>query len=118
TPLLYTAILLYRPRPLANPRRSLAQTLALALGVGLAAIAVTAVLARLLPPMIVGARFTDLNLWLQAAPFLVVAFAAVVYRKGRCPERRIEISVIAGLLLITVETMMFMFMRARYDGFW
>jgi diguanylate cyclase (GGDEF)-like protein/PAS domain S-box-containing protein len=68
--------------------------------------------------MIIGGRFTDLNTWLQAAPFLVVAFAAAVYRKGRCPERRIETSVIAGLVLVTVETMMFMFTRARYDGFW
>jgi len=118
TPLLFAWILLHRPRPLANPRRSLLRTLALALAIGFATIAVTAVLALLLPPMIVGTRFTTLNTWLQAAPFLVVAFAAAVYRKGRCPERRIEASVIAGLLLVTVETMMFMFMGARYDGFW
>jgi PAS domain S-box-containing protein len=118
TPLLYAGILLHRPRPLEKPRRSLLRTVALALGISLAAIAVTAALALVLPPMIVGGRFTDLNTLLQAAPFLVVAFAAAMYRKGRCPERRIEASVIVGLVLVTVETMMFMFMRARYDGFW
>ncbi|TMC63284.1 MAG: EAL domain-containing protein [Chloroflexota bacterium] len=118
TPVLYMGILLHRSHPLANPRRALFRTLALALGLSIAAIALTGTLAMVLPPLIVGGRFTVLNTLLQAAPFLVVAFATTVYRKGRCPERRIEASVIAGLLLVTVETMMFMFMRARYDGFW
>jgi heme/copper-type cytochrome/quinol oxidase subunit 4 len=118
TPVLYAWILFYRPRPLAHPHNSLLRTAALALAISMAAIAATASLALVLPPLIVGVRFTEFNTLLQAAPFLVVAFAAAVYRKGRCPERRIEASVIAGLLLVTVETMMFMFMRARYDGFW
>jgi diguanylate cyclase (GGDEF)-like protein/PAS domain S-box-containing protein len=118
TPLLFAWILLHRPRPLSHPRRSLRRTLTLALGISVAATALTAAVALVLPPLIVGTRFTEFNTLLQAAPFLVVAFAGAVYRKGRCPERRIEASVIAGLLLVTVETMMFMFMRARYDGFW
>jgi diguanylate cyclase (GGDEF)-like protein/PAS domain S-box-containing protein len=118
TPLLFAWILLHRPRPLSHPRRSLRRTLTLALGISVAATALTAAVALVLPPLIVGTRFTEFNTLLQAAPFLVVAFAGAVYRKGRCPERRIEASVIAGLVLVTVETMMFMFMRARYDGFW
>jgi diguanylate cyclase (GGDEF)-like protein/PAS domain S-box-containing protein len=118
TPALYAWILLHRPRPLARPRQALRRTLALALGISIGVIVVTATLALLLPPLIIGARFTEFNTLLQAAPFFVVAFAAAVYRKGRCPERRIEASAIAGLVLVTVETMMFMFMRARYDAFW
>ena len=118
TPLLFMWILLHRARPLPNPRRTLMLTLALAVGISVATIAITAALALVLPPLIVGARFTDLNTLLQAGPFFVVAFAAAVYRKGRCSERRIEASVGVGLVLVAVETMMFMFMRARYDGFW
>jgi diguanylate cyclase (GGDEF)-like protein/PAS domain S-box-containing protein len=118
TPVLFAWILLHRPRPLARPRRSLLRTLALALGISIATIALTAGLALVLPPLIVGTRFTEFNTLLQAIPFLVVGYAGAAYRKGRCPERRIEASVIAGLVLVTVETMMFMFMRARYDGFW
>jgi diguanylate cyclase (GGDEF)-like protein/PAS domain S-box-containing protein len=118
TPVLYTWILLHRPRSLTHPRRTLRRTLALAAGIGVGATALTAVLALVLPPMIIGGRFTEFNTMLQAAPFFVVAFAAAVYRKERCCERRIEASVVAGLVLVTVETMMCMFMRAPYDGFW
>src|SRR5207245_2408153 len=118
TPILLAWILLHRPRPLARTRQTLLRTVALAVGISVAAVAVTGGLASVLPPMILGPRFTEFNTLLQAVPFLVVAFAAAVYRQGRCPERRIEASVIAGLVLVTVETMMFMFMRARYDGFW
>jgi len=118
TPALFAWILLHRPRPLAHPRRSLLRTVVLAVGISVAVIAVTAGLALVLPPLIVGVRFTAFNTLLQAAPFLVVAYAGAVYRKGRSPERHIEASVIAGLVLVTVETMVFMFMGAPYDGFW
>jgi diguanylate cyclase (GGDEF)-like protein/PAS domain S-box-containing protein len=118
TPVLFAWILLHRPRPLARPRHSLLRTIVLAVGISVAVIAVTGGLALVLPPLIVGVRFTEFNTLLQAAPFVVVAFVAAAYRKGRCPERRIEASVIAGLVLVTVETMMFMFMGAPYDGFW
>jgi diguanylate cyclase (GGDEF)-like protein/PAS domain S-box-containing protein len=118
TPALYAWILLHRPRPLARPRRSLLQAVALALGVSILAIVLTAGLALVLPPLIVRGRFTEFNTLLQAVPFFVLAFAAAAYRQGRCPERRIETSVIAGLVLVGVEAMTFMFMRAQYDGFW
>jgi diguanylate cyclase (GGDEF)-like protein/PAS domain S-box-containing protein len=118
TPALYTWILLHRPRPLDQPRRSLRRAVGLALGLSVLAVAVTAGLALVLPPVIVRGRFTDFNTLLQAGPFLVVAFAAAAYRPGRGPDRRIERSVIAGLMLVSVETMIFMFMHARYDGFW
>jgi diguanylate cyclase (GGDEF)-like protein/PAS domain S-box-containing protein len=118
TPVFFAWILLHRPRPLPRPHRSLLRTVALAVGTGIAVIILSAGLSLLLPPLIVGGRFTEFNTLLQAGPFLVVAFIASVYRKGRCPERRIEASVIAGLVLVTVETMMFMFMGAPYDGFW
>jgi diguanylate cyclase (GGDEF)-like protein/PAS domain S-box-containing protein len=118
TPALFAWILLHRPGPLARPRRSLLQAVALALGVSSLAIVLTAGLALVLPPLIVGGRFTEFNTLLQAGPFLVLAFAAAAYRQGRCPERRIETSVIAGLVLVSVEALTFMFMRAQYDGFW
>src|SRR5437660_9490 len=118
TPALFAWILFHRAGPLAQPRRSLSRTLALALGLSIAAVAVTAGLARILPPLIVNGRFTGLNTLLQAVPFLVLAAVAVAYRRARNPERRIETSVIAGLIFVSVETMVFMFMQARYDGFW
>src|SRR5207244_7079181 len=71
-----------------------------------------------LPPLIVNGRFTGPNTPLQAVPFLVLAVVAVAYRRARRPERRIATSVIAGLIFVRVETMVFMFMQARYDGFW
>jgi diguanylate cyclase (GGDEF)-like protein/PAS domain S-box-containing protein len=118
TPALYGWILLHRPRPLAQPRRWLLRTVGLALGVSLVALVVTAGLALLLPPLIVQGRFTELNTLFQAGPFLVVAFVAAAYRHGRNPDRRIEASVITGLVLVCIEATIFMFMRARYDGFW
>src|SRR2546421_609324 len=75
-------------------------------------------LASSLPPLIINGRFTGLNTLLQAGPFLVLVFVAVLYRRARGPERRIETSVIAGLIFVSIETMVFMFMQARYDGFW
>ena len=118
TPALYAWILLHRPRPLAQPQRSLLRAVGLALGVSILAVAITTGLALLLPPLIVQGRFTEFNMLLQAGPFLVVAFVAATYRHARGPDRRIEASVIVGLMLVSVETMVFMFMRARYDGFW
>ncbi|MDQ6885211.1 MAG: EAL domain-containing protein [Candidatus Dormibacteraeota bacterium] len=118
TPALFAWILLHRPGPLAQPRRSLVRAVALALGVSIAAAGVMAALAFVLPPLIVDGRFTDFNTLLQAAPILVIAFVAAVYRRARGPERRIEMCVIVGLSLVSVETMVFMFMQARYDGFW
>ncbi|HEY4844423.1 MAG TPA: MASE3 domain-containing protein, partial [Candidatus Dormibacteraeota bacterium] len=118
TPVLFAWILLHRTRPLAQPRRSLIRAIGLALGVSIVAVALTTALALVMPPLIVGGRFTDYNTLLQAAPFLVVAFVAAAYRRARGPERRIEASVIAGLVLVSIEAMVFMFMQARYDGFW
>ncbi|MDQ6714259.1 MAG: EAL domain-containing protein [Candidatus Dormibacteraeota bacterium] len=118
TPVLYAWILFHRTGPLAQPRRSLVRAVALALGVSIAAVGVTAALALLLPPVIVDGRFTDFNTLLQAAPILVIAFVAAVYRRGRDTDHRIVTSVIAGLIFISVESLVFMFMQARYDGFW
>jgi len=118
TPALFAWILFHRAGPLARPRRSLFRTLALALGVSMAAVAVAAGLALILPPLIVNGRFTGLNTLFQAGPFLVLAIVAIFYRRARGAERRIESSVIAGLIFVSVETMVFMFMQARYDGFW
>jgi len=118
TPALYAWILFHRPRPLARPQRSLLRAVGLALAVGILAVTLAGGLALVLPALIVGGRFTELNTLLQAAPFLVVAFVAAAYRPGRCPDRRIEASVIAGLVLISVETVTFIFMRASYDSFW
>ena len=118
TPVLYAWILLHRPRPLAHPRRSLRRAVALALGVSVLAVGVTAALALVLPPVIIRGRFTEFNTLLQAGPLVVVAFVAAGYRHGRCPDRRIEASVLAGLVLVTAETLISMLMRAPYDGFW
>jgi len=88
------------------------------LGLAGLGIVLTAGLALVLPPLIVNGRFTDLNTLLQAVPFLPVVVAAVGYRQGRRSDGRIEASAIIGLVLVAVETTIFLFMRARYDGFW
>src|SRR2546422_5350156 len=118
TPALFTWILFHRAGPLAQPGRSLMRALAVALVVSIAAVALTAGLALVLPPLIVGGHFTGFNTLLQAGPFLVLAFVAAVYRRASGRDRRIETCVIAGLIFVSVETMVFMFMQARYDGFW
>jgi PAS domain S-box-containing protein len=118
TPCLLTWILLQRTGPLADPRRSLARTLAMAGTLGALSVAVTAGLALVLPPLIVSGRFTELNTLLATAPFVAVALAAVFYRYGRLPDRRIETGVLIGLVLVSVEAVIFLFTRARYDGFW
>src|SRR6202011_1302007 len=118
TPVLLAWILFHRTAPLAQPRRSLVRAVALALGLSLAAVAITAGLALMLPPLIIDGRFTGFNTLLQAGPFLAIAVVALAYRRARGPDRRIETSVIAGLIFVGIETMVFLFMQARYDGFW
>src|SRR2546427_6966879 len=118
TPALFTWILFHRAGPLAQPRRSLMRALAVALVVSIAAVALTAGLALVLPPLIVGGHFTGFNTLLQAGPFLVLAFVAAVYRRASGRDRRIETCVIAGLIFVSIETIVFMFTQARYDGFW
>ncbi|HEV3096011.1 MAG TPA: EAL domain-containing protein [Candidatus Dormibacteraeota bacterium] len=117
-PCLLTWILLQRTGALLNPRRSLARMLALAGGLGALSVAITAGLAMVLPPLIVMGRFTELNTLLATVPFAAVALAAVVYRHGRFPDSRVESSALIGLVLVSVEAAIFLFMRARYDGFW
>ena len=118
TPALFAWILLHRPGPLARPQRSLLKAVGLALGLGVLATAFTAGMALVLPQLIVGDRFTEFNTLLQTGPLLVVAFVATAYRKGGCADRRIEKWVIAGLGLVGVESMIFMFAREQYDSFW
>ena len=118
TPGLLVWILVQPTGPLAHPRRTLLRVLSLTAGVTALVISVIAVLAAFLPELIRDGRFTDLNTVLQGGPFLLVGLAAVVYRKGRYPERRIETAVITALVLVTIEALAFMSMRARYDGYW
>ncbi|HEV2014286.1 MAG TPA: EAL domain-containing protein [Candidatus Dormibacteraeota bacterium] len=117
-PSLLVWILLRRTGPLANPRRSLARTVVGGLGLAGVSIVLAAGLALVLPPLTVNGRFTDLNTLLQAVPFLPVVVAAASYRQDRRSDRRIEASAIIGLVLVAVETTIFLFMRAQYDGFW
>src|SRR3989454_10640785 len=109
TPALFTWILFHRAGRLAQRRRSLMRALAVALVVSVAAVARTAGLALVLPPLIVGGHFTGFNTLLQAGPFLVLAFLAAVYRRARSRDRRIETCVIAGLIFVSIETIVFMF---------
>src|SRR5438874_7505058 len=117
-PCVLTWILMHPTRPLSYPRRSLGRTIVAAGSLAGLSIAATAALALVLPPLIVDGRFTELNTALQALPLLAVAFAAAAYRQGRCTDRRLERWAAIGLVLVTVETIVFLFMRARYDGFW
>ena len=118
TPGLLLWILVQPTGPLAHPRRALLRVLGLTVGVTAFVIAGLAALALILPELIRGGRFTGLNTLLQAAPFIPVALAAVVYRKGRYPERRIETAVITALVLVAIEALTFMSMQVRYDGYW
>src|ERR1700738_723414 len=89
TPVLLAWILFHRTAPLAQPRRSLVRAVALALGLSLAAVAITAGLALMLPPLIIDGRFTGFNTLLQAGPFLAIAVVALAYRRGRGPGARL-----------------------------
>src|SRR2546423_5339616 len=117
-PLLLGWILMQRTRALEHPRRTLARVIALTVLASLVPIAMAAAAAWLLPPLNLGGRFTELSTVLQAVPFLALATVGAVYRRGRYPERRIETAVITALVLVSVESFTFMFMRLRYDGFW
>jgi diguanylate cyclase (GGDEF)-like protein/PAS domain S-box-containing protein len=118
TPALLAWILLHRTGPLKQPRRSLAQAAFVAMLATILAIAATIGLAAWLPPLIDGGRFTDVNTLLQTGPLFAVAFAAAAHRPGRWPDRRLATALIQALVLVTIETLVFMFMRSRYDGFW
>src|SRR5256885_1313112 len=100
---LFAWILFHRAGPLAQPRRSLSRTLALALGVSVAAVALTAGLALILPPLIVNGRFTGLNTLLQAVPFLVLAVVAVAVRRGPGPGTPTPPGGAAALAFATAE---------------
>ncbi|HEY8737436.1 MAG TPA: EAL domain-containing protein [Candidatus Dormibacteraeota bacterium] len=118
TPILLTWILVQRAGPLQRPEAALARAIGIALAISLTCVVVTVALARMLPPVIVGGQFTTFNTMLQIVPFLPVALAAAIYRRGRYPDRWIESSVTAAIILVTVETLTFLFMRFQYDGFW
>src|SRR5207302_9043460 len=107
-PPLVACILFHHAGPVARPRRFLFGALARALGVSIAAAALAAGLALILPPLIVNRRFTGLNTLLQAASFLALAFVALAYRRARNPDRRIERCVIAALILVRLAPMSFM----------
>jgi len=118
TPVLLIWILMQRGGPLANPRVALARAIGAALAASGAAIVLIVVASATLPRVIVDGRFTDFNTVLQIVPFLPVAIGAALYRRGRHGERWIESSAIVALILVSVETLTFLLMRARYDGFW
>ncbi|HEX3629066.1 MAG TPA: EAL domain-containing protein [Candidatus Dormibacteraeota bacterium] len=118
TPALLLWVLIQPTQGIAHPRQLLARVLGIAAGVTVLGIAVVTVLGLLLPPMVVAGNFTQLNTLLQTGPFFVVGLAAVVYRQGRHPERRIETAMITALVLVAIEALAFMFMHRRYDGYW
>ena len=118
TPVLLGWILVRRGRPLRRPRATLARTVGVGLAISGAFIGGTVLASHLLPPVIVGGEFTALNTALQIVPFLPVAAAAAVYRRGAHADRWIESSVVAAFILVAIETLTFLFMRSRYDGFW
>lgn len=118
TPILLTVILLNRGRPMRRPRTALACAIGLALAITLAGIVVSMVAAHVLPPIIIRGEFTEFNTALQILPFFAVGFGAAIYRRGAHADRWIEHGVVGGFILVTVETLTFLFMRARYDGFW
>ena len=118
TPLLLGWILLRRGRPLRRPGIALARTVGTALAVSVACVVATVLAALVLPPLIVRGEFTQLNTAFQILPFFPVAAAAAVYRRGVHADRWIESSVVAAFILVAIETLTFMFMRFRFDGFW
>jgi diguanylate cyclase (GGDEF)-like protein/PAS domain S-box-containing protein len=118
TPVLLGWILMQPTRAVAQPARTLARTIALTTAASLIAIGVVLVFVPILPPLTEQGRFTDVSTALQFVPFPVIALIAGLYRPGRYPERRIERAVIMALVIVSIESLTFMFMRARYDGFW
>ena len=118
-PAFFAWILMKPAAPLAHPRQTLAKAIALTVALAVLAILAVVLLALALPPLTTrSGLFTELNILLQTGPFFAVAGAAVIYRLGRRPEARLENAVITGLVLVCIEALSFMFMRARYDGFW
>ena len=118
TPVLLARILLIRGGPLGRPHAALARTVGGALAISLACVVVTLGAERVLPPLIVAGEFTQFNTVLQILPFFPVAFAAAIYRRGRHADPWIESSVVGAFILVAIETLTFLFMHRRYDGFW
>ncbi len=118
TPILLSLVLLTRGHPLPRPGLALTRASGLALAISLACIAAAVLAPRILPPTIVDGKFTELNTALLILPFFAVGFAAAVYRRGAHGDRYIESGVIAAFILVAIETLTFLFARARYDGFW
>ena len=118
TPVLLTRILLSRTGPLTGPRAALTRNVIGSLSIGIGLVSLTLLAAHILPAVIVGTEFTGFNTALQILPFFPVAFAAAIYRRGAQADRWIESSVIGATILVAIETLTFLFMHFRYDGFW
>jgi len=118
TPLLLAWILVQRTDTLAHPRCALAKAIGLTLGAALLAVLAVGLLALVLPPLNVAGKFTKLNTILQAGPFFLVVMAGAVKRRAQRLEPRLEKAVIAALVVVSIETLTFVFMRDRYDGYW
>jgi diguanylate cyclase (GGDEF)-like protein/PAS domain S-box-containing protein len=117
-PVLFAWILSQPTGPLADPRAALIRCLILTALLALALIMGVVALSLVLPPLTRGGRFTDLSFALQVVPFFVLAIAALMQQRGGATERRIELTMLAALVLVGIESLCFLFMRARYDGYW
>jgi diguanylate cyclase (GGDEF)-like protein/PAS domain S-box-containing protein len=117
-PVLFVWILSQRTGPLTQPRVALTRSLTLTALASVALIVSTVTLSLVLPPLTRGGHFTDLSTGLQTVPFFVLVAAAIVVRRQGGSRRRIEVMILAALVLVGIESLTFMLMRARYDGYW
>ena len=118
TPALLVLAFLQAPKVLVDPRRALRRACLEALGFGLVCGGAAFVAAPLVPPLVDGLRFTPAHTALQAASLVPTIVAIVLFLLGHRSDRRVELSLVAALILLSFGELTGVADTALFDGRW
>ncbi len=118
TPALLVVAFLQPPTMLVDPRRALRRTGLEALGFGLVCGGSAFVVAPLLPPLVDGLRYTPVHTALQVVSLLPTVVAIVVFLLGHRADRRMELSLVATLILLSFGELTSIADTSLFDGRW
>jgi diguanylate cyclase (GGDEF)-like protein len=108
-------------QPLAeipDPARALRRTCFEATGFGLVCAGSAFLVAPILPPLVDGLRYTSIHTALQVASLLPTIAAIVVFLMGHRADRRVELSLVATLILLSFGELTGIADTSLFDGRW